>query len=479
MALLSPKAPLLFYNPSHFKLCPSNVPKISILPSKPLFRHLHCSSSSEKADNLFSANSFSRKNLKKKFKETLENTVDDTKKAFETLEDEVDGSKSAFKETMKDAVDETLEIAKEVENTIFGESGEKKSDDEPVVIKNTVDDTKKVFETFEDKVDGSNSALKETLKDTVDENLETAKEVETINFGESGEKKLDDEFAVTTLPGSLPEISPGNGGVVTTLPGILPEISLGNGGAKSPRTEIGYVEVSADKSRFDEIEGLKRCLVDSFYGTELGLRATSETRAEIVELVNQLEALNPTSAPTESLSLLDGNWVLRYTAFSELLPLIAAGTLPLLELEKICQEINTKSFTVQNSITYSSPLATFSFSASASFEVRSPSRIQVKFEEGVFNPPEIRTPADLPTKVDVFGQSIDLSPLSSVLSPLEEGFANISRAISGQPPLKLRIPGQGSESWLLISYLDKDLRISRGDGGLFVLVKEGSPLLDQ
>ncbi|KAL4199540.1 hypothetical protein AMTRI_Chr03g145470 [Amborella trichopoda] len=423
MALLSPKAPLLFYNPSHFKLCPSNVPKISILPSKPLFRHLHCSSSSEKADNLFSANSFSRKNLKKKFKETLENTVDDTKKAFETLEDEVDGSKSAFKETMKDAVDETLEIAKEVENTIFGESGEKKSDDEPVVIKNTVDYTKKVFETFEDKVDGSNSALKETLKDTVDENLETAKEVETINFGESGEKKLDDEFAVTTLPGSLPEISPGNGGVVTTLPGILPEISLGNGGAKSPRTEIGYVEVSADKSRFDEIEGLKRCLVDSFYGTELGLRATSETRAEIVELVNQLEALNPTSAPTESLSLLDGNWVLR-----------------------------TSNFCVH---------------------------AQVKFEEGVFNPPEIRTPADLPTKVDVFGQSIDLSPLSSVLSPLEEGFANISRAISGQPPLKLRIPGQGSESWLLISYLDKDLRISRGDGGLFVLVKEGSPLLDQ
>ena len=55
---------------------------------------------------------------------------------------------------------------------------------------------------------------------------------------------------------------------------------------------------------------LKRCLVDSVYGTELGFRARLEERAEILELVNQLEALNPTPAPTESPELLDGDWVL-------------------------------------------------------------------------------------------------------------------------------------------------------------------------
>lgn len=56
--------------------------------------------------------------------------------------------------------------------------------------------------------------------------------------------------------------------------------------------------------------GLKRSLVDTVYGTELGFRASSEERAEILELVNQLEALNPTPAPTSSPELLDGNWVL-------------------------------------------------------------------------------------------------------------------------------------------------------------------------
>lgn len=60
----------------------------------------------------------------------------------------------------------------------------------------------------------------------------------------------------------------------------------------------------------DKLGDLKRCLVDSLYGMELGLRATLEDRAEILELVNQLEAANPTKAPTEAPELLDGNWIL-------------------------------------------------------------------------------------------------------------------------------------------------------------------------
>lgn len=59
-----------------------------------------------------------------------------------------------------------------------------------------------------------------------------------------------------------------------------------------------------------EIEVLKKQLVDSFYGTNLGLTASSETRAEVVELITQLEAKNPTPVPTEALSLLNGKWIL-------------------------------------------------------------------------------------------------------------------------------------------------------------------------
>ncbi|XP_057978398.1 plastid lipid-associated protein 3, chloroplastic [Malania oleifera] len=231
--------------------------------------------------------------------------------------------------------------------------------------------------------------------------------------------------------------------------------------------------------REDKLGGLKKCLVDTVYGTNFGLQAAAEVRAEVSELVNQLEVANPTPAPTDAAGLLDGNWVLVYTAFSELLPILAAGTTPLLKVEKISQAINTGSLTIENSASLSSPFLTFSFSASAAFEVRTPSRIQVQFKEGTLQPPVIKSNVDLPETVDVFGQKITLTPVQQSLNPLLSSLTSLSRAISGQPPLKIPIPGNRTQSWLLISFLDKDLRISRGDGGLFVLVKEGSRLLDQ
>ncbi|PWA76036.1 Plastid lipid-associated protein/fibrillin conserved domain-containing protein (chloroplast) [Artemisia annua] len=170
---------------------------------------------------------------------------------------------------------------------------------------------------------------------------------------------------------------------------------------------------------------------------------------------------------------------IRYTAFSELLPLLAVGTTPLLKVDKISQQIFTNNLTIDNTITFSTPFATFTSTASASFEVRSPSRIQVQFKEGSFQPPKIKSNISLPENVDIFGQNVNLSPVQQSLNPLQEVVANLAGVISGQAPLKVPIPGERSSSWLLVTYLDKDLRISRGDGGLFVLAKEGSPLLDQ
>ncbi|XP_020595117.1 probable plastid-lipid-associated protein 3, chloroplastic [Phalaenopsis equestris] len=229
----------------------------------------------------------------------------------------------------------------------------------------------------------------------------------------------------------------------------------------------------------DKLGDLKRCLIDTFYGTELGFRASAEVRGEIVELVSQLEAQNPTPAPIESPELLDGNWILLYTAFSELLPLLAVGTTPALKIKKISQSIDSKNRTIVNTTTLASPFATLSFSASASFEVQSPSRIQVQFKEGALQPPEVSSTVNLPENFEIFGQKIDLHPVERALNPLQQAVANIFRVISGQPPLRLPIPGNRAKSWLLTTYLDRDFRISRGDGGLFVLAKEGSPLLQQ
>lgn len=60
----------------------------------------------------------------------------------------------------------------------------------------------------------------------------------------------------------------------------------------------------------EETERLKRSLADSLYGTDRGLSASSETRAEIGDLITQLESKNPTPAPTEALFLLNGKWIL-------------------------------------------------------------------------------------------------------------------------------------------------------------------------
>ncbi|KAI3905081.1 hypothetical protein MKX01_017327, partial [Papaver californicum] len=66
--------------------------------------------------------------------------------------------------------------------------------------------------------------------------------------------------------------------------------------------DYGTAGVNGNETDDDKLGDLKRCLVDTFYGTELG-----------------------------------------FTAFSELLPLIATGKLPLVVVKQISQSINTTS----------------------------------------------------------------------------------------------------------------------------------------
>ncbi|XP_043688510.1 plastid-lipid-associated protein, chloroplastic-like [Telopea speciosissima] len=244
-------------------------------------------------------------------------------------------------------------------------------------------------------------------------------------------------------------------------------------------TALGEEEEEEEKPKEpSEVDKLKKALVDSFYGTGRGLSASSETRAEIVELITQLEALNPTPAPTEALTLLNGKWILAYTSFSGLFPLFSRGTLPLVKVEEISQTIDSDNFTVQNSVQFSGPLATTSFITNAKFEIRSPKRVQIKFEEGIIGTPQLTDSIETPESVDVLGQKIDLTPFKGLITSLQDTASSVAKTISSQPPLKIPITNDNAQSWLLTTYLDDELRISRGDGGsVFVLIKEGSSLL--
>lgn len=104
---------------------------------------------------------------------------------------------------------------------------------------------------------------------------------------------------------------------------------------------------------------------------------------------------------------------------------------------------------------------------------------QIKFEEGIIGTPQLTDSITIPDKVEFLGQSIDFSPLSGVITSVQNSYSSVARTISGQPPIKIPITNDRAQSWLLTTYLDDELRISRGDGGsIFVLIKEGSPLLN-
>ncbi|KAM7264447.1 hypothetical protein ACFE04_002130 [Oxalis oulophora] len=72
----------------------------------------------------------------------------------------------------------------------------------------------------------------------------------------------------------------------------------------------GVAVAVEEENPLSETESLKKAQIASFDGTSRGLTASNETRAEIVELITQLEVENPTPAPTEALPLLNGKWIL-------------------------------------------------------------------------------------------------------------------------------------------------------------------------
>ena len=71
-------------------------------------------------------------------------------------------------------------------------------------------------------------------------------------------------------------------------------------------------------------------------------------------------------------ALLAGSWKLLYTANSELMPLLALGRLPLVEVGDVTQVIDGPRMTVTNAVQLRSPLAEGGLAATAAFEVGDP-----------------------------------------------------------------------------------------------------------
>ncbi|KAK8494094.1 hypothetical protein V6N13_136011 [Hibiscus sabdariffa] len=245
---------------------------------------------------------------------------------------------------------------------------------------------------------------------------------------------------------------------------------------EEPATESGGVSVAEEEEEKVEMKRLKKALVDLFYGTDGGLKATSEMRGEISELISQLQARNPTPAPTEALPLLHGKWILVYTSFKGLFPLLSRSQLQLVKVEEISQTIDSESLTVQNCVQFSGPLSSNSIGTNTKFEVQG---AKIKFEKGVIRTPQLTDSINLPENIEFLGQKFDLTRIKGLLTSVQDTVSSVAKSISNRSPLKLSSLSHGNaESWLLTTYLDEDLRISRGvTGSIFVLIKQGSSFL--
>ncbi len=190
----------------------------------------------------------------------------------------------------------------------------------------------------------------------------------------------------------------------------------------------------------------KSDLLAAIAGKNRGLLATDRDRQNILAIATQLEERNPTPQPLEAPEMLAGNWRLIYTSSKNLLGL---DRLPLLKLGEVYQCVRPQQFQVYNiAELYGVPFLESIVSIVARFDPLSERRIQVVFERSISG----------------------LKNLLGYQSP--DQFINQIQA--GQKFLGLDIPIKPSnrQAWLEITYLDNDLRISRGnEGSLFILTK--------
>lgn len=190
-------------------------------------------------------------------------------------------------------------------------------------------------------------------------------------------------------------------------------------------------------------------LLEAIARLDRGLKATSADRLAVQAAVTRLEDCNLTADPLNAPQLLNGNWRLLYTTSTELLNL---GRLPLTSLGSIYQAIRLEENRIYNlAEVVGPPWLSGLVAVTARLEATSQRRVKVYFERGVFGLQNLLGYSN----PDAFIHTLQTNPKLSLLQGID-----------------FTINSQREPGWLEITYLDENLRISRGNqGNLFVLTR--------
>lgn len=194
----------------------------------------------------------------------------------------------------------------------------------------------------------------------------------------------------------------------------------------------------------------KTTLLAAIAGKNRGLLAAESEQAAILAAIEQLERVNPTPQPLKANNLLVGDWRLLYTTSQELLRI---DRFPLFKLGAVYQCLRPAELKVYNiAELLGLPSLEGFVSVAAQLEPVSDQRVNVQFERAVFG----------------------LQRLMGYQSPA--GFIQQLQTCEQFSWLKgvdFRINRREQPGWIEITYLDEDMRITRGNqGSVFVLTKD-------
>ena len=193
----------------------------------------------------------------------------------------------------------------------------------------------------------------------------------------------------------------------------------------------------------------KTDLLEALAPVQRGLTATAADRLAIQAAATRLEDRNPTPDPLAAVGLLEGDWRLLYTTSQELLNI---DRVPLASLGQIYQCIRLAENRIYNLAEVKGPpLLSGLVAVSARLEPVTQRRVNVRFERGVVGLQSLlnyQSPSQ-------FIQTLQTTARLSLLKGID-----------------FSINTERQAGWLEVTYLDKDLRIGRGNqGNLFVLQK--------